>query len=342
MLALTDRGLYCSAGDFFVDPVRGVDRAVITHAHSDHARSGSRSYLTAQAGVGVLHRRLGPKASIQGVPYGVETILNGVRVSFHPAGHVLGSAQVRLEHRGEVWVVSGDYKTEPDPTCTPFEPVRCHTFITECTFGLPVYQWAKSTSVLQQIQDWWFENQRRGQLSVLLGYALGKAPRLLAEASPEQGPILVHPSVRTFLPAYEAEGVRFPSFQPATLANVRATGAQGLIIAPPQFAHSAEIAEWGPVQYGMASGWMLLGKRRRRASSAAPTGFALSDHADWPGLLQAIEATRAHRILATHGYTGPLVRWLREQGLQAEELGGSRPDTGVDDSLEDEELPPTR
>ena len=162
LLRVTDRGLYCEAGDFFVDPWAAVDRAVVTHAHGDHVAWGCRAYLTAEPGVPVLRQRLDPAARIRGTAYGAAVDIGGVRVSLHPAGHILGSAQVRIEHAGEVWVVSGDYKTEPDPTCTAWEPVRCHTFVTECTFGLPVYRWPATASVFDEIHGWWRANQAAG------------------------------------------------------------------------------------------------------------------------------------------------------------------------------------
>ena len=195
LLRVTDRGLYCEAGDFFVDPWAAVDRAVVTHAHGDHVAWGCQSYLTSAPGAPVLRERLEPAARIRGLAYGGALDVGGVRVSLHPAGHILGSAQVRLEHRGEVWVVSGDYKTEPDPTCTPWEPVRCHTFVTECTFGLPIYRWPDHLAVVGDIHAWWRANQASGKASLLYGYALGKAQRLIAALDPSIGPILTHGAV---------------------------------------------------------------------------------------------------------------------------------------------------
>src|SRR6478609_4359935 len=147
LIAVRPEGLYCAAGDFFIDPWRPVDRAVITHAHGDHARMGSAHYLSTSCAMPILRTRLGPEAVIEGMAYGEVRTINGVKVSLHPAGHVLGSAQVRIEHAGEVWVVSGDYKLDPDPTCAPFEPVACHTFITESTFGLPIYRWRSPAEI---------------------------------------------------------------------------------------------------------------------------------------------------------------------------------------------------
>ncbi len=318
MLTTTERGLYCEAGDFFVDPWRPVDRAIITHAHGDHARPGSRAYLCAADGVGVLRERLGASAHITGIPYGESVLHRGVRVSLHPAGHVLGSAQVRLEWKGDVWVVSGDYKTHPDPTCAAFEPVPCATFITESTFGLPIYQWQAPESVLDEIRSWWRANQERNRTSILFGYALGKSQRLLAGMDPAQGPILVHSGVARLLPAYAAAGVSLPAAGEATRDTLRETAGRALVIAPPAVADTDWLGGAGEISTAFASGWMRVRGTRRRLS--ADRGFALSDHADWPGLMEAIRATGAGRVLVTHGYVDPLVRWLAESGWEAQSL----------------------
>lgn len=317
MLQITEQGLYCAAGGFHVDPWRGVERALITHAHSDHARAGSQVYWCVEECAGLLRERLGPVA-IETTRYGEVREIGGVRVSFHPAGHVLGSAQIRLEHRGEVWVASGDYKTQADPTCAAFEPVRCHTFITESTFGLPVYRWPRPEEVVAGIHAWWRENQREGRTSVLFGYSLGKAQRLLASVEEGIGPIFVHDAVRSLLRHYERAGVRLPSTEDATKEKVRAAEGRGLVIAPPAADNSTWLHSLGETSTAMASGWMLLrGTRRWRA---ADRGFALSDHADWDGLISSIRATGAERVLVTHGYTAQLTRWLNENGWGAEAL----------------------
>ncbi len=319
MLRLTEQGLYCEAGNFFVDPWRPVERAVLTHAHADHARPGSRRYLAAEEGLAVLRARLGEEARIETLPYGETTDLSGVRVSFHPAGHVLGSAQVRIEHHGEVWVVSGDYKTEPDRTCRPFEPVRCHTFVTESTFGLPIYRWAGEAEVMAEINGWWRANREAGRATLLYGYALGKAQRLLAGVDPAIGPIYTHGAVERMCRAYRESGVALPetrrvSDEPAK-RQAAASWAGTLVVAPPGAHGTPWMRRFGEASTGFASGWMRIrGTRRRRALDR---GFALSDHADWPGLLAAIEATGAERVWVTHGYREALVRWLTEKGLDA-------------------------
>jgi putative mRNA 3-end processing factor len=315
LLALTDRGLYCEAGDFYVDPWEPVDRAIVTHAHGDHATWGSRAYLTTSAGVGILRARLEPDASIRGIPYRETVTLNGVAVSLHPAGHIFGSSQVRIEHRGEVWVVSGDFKTAADPTCAPFEPVRCHTFVTESTFGLPIYRWPQQEEVFGDINAWWRANAGVGKTSLLFGYTLGKAQRLLAGLDPSIGPILTHGAIERMTMVYRDAGVPLPATRYAGTAERKADSKGAIVIAPPYSSASPWIRRFAPYSTGFASGWMLVrGARRRRSLDR---GFALSDHVDWPGLQSAIEATGAGEIWVTHGYTGPVVRWLRDKGIDA-------------------------
>jgi putative mRNA 3-end processing factor len=315
LLRLTDLGLYCETGDFFVDPWGAVDRAVVTHAHGDHVAWGCRSYLTSQDGAGVLALRLQEGARVTGVAYGDRIDINGVQVSLHPAGHILGSAQVRIEHAGEVWVVSGDYKTDPDPTCAAFEPVRCHTFITESTFGLPVYRWPAQRDVFTEINAWWSANRSAGRTSLLFGYALGKAQRLLAGLDPTVGPILTHGAVERMTQAYRNVGVAMPATRYAGAALGRGDREGALVVAPPFADRSAWARRFGDAATAFASGWMRVrGARRRRGVGR---GFTLSDHVDWPSLLAAIDATGAERVWVTHGYTTAVVRWLREHGKDA-------------------------
>jgi putative mRNA 3-end processing factor len=318
LLSLTDRGLYCEVGDFYVDPWRSVDRAIITHAHSDHARWGMKNYLCSQDGEGVLRRRLSPDSHITSYAYGEKITLNGVRVSLHPAGHILGSAQVRMELDGEVAVVSGDYKTAADATCTPFEPILCHTFVTECTFGLPIYRWQPDEEIFADINGWWQENQAKGRCSILMGYALGKSQRALSGLDPTQGPIIVHGAVHAMNEAYREAGITLPETRRLGELPAGFDFAQAIVLAPPSVQGSTWLRRFGEVSCAFMSGWMAVrGAKRRRAMDR---GFVLSDHVDWPSLLGAIEATRAERIWATHGYTNILVRHLREQGKWAEVL----------------------
>ncbi|MGE5097312.1 MAG: ligase-associated DNA damage response exonuclease [Betaproteobacteria bacterium] len=311
----TDRGLYCAAGGFHIDPWLPVDRAVITHAHGDHARPGSTAYLSAQCGLPILRARLGEEAALEGMAYGEARDINGVRVSLHPAGHVLGSSQVRLEHRGEVWVVSGDYKLDPDPTCEPFEAVKCHTFVTESTFGLPIYRWCAPGEIFERIDAWWRANAAAGRASVLFGYAFGKAQRILASVDAGIGPIVVHGAVEVLNAGYRECGVRLPETRRVGDYEAKKDFAGALIVAPPSAQSTPWLKRFGDYSDAFASGWMAIrGARRRRV---VDRGFVLSDHADWPGLNRAIEATGAQRIFVTHGHTAPLVQWLNERGYEA-------------------------
>lgn len=311
----TPAGLYCPAGRFHIDPWQPVDRAVITHAHGDHARRGSTHYLAARGSEQVLRVRLGD-VHLETLEYGASVELGGVRVSFHPAGHVLGSAQVRIEHRGEVWVVSGDYKTQPDPTCAAFEPVRCDVFVTESTFGLPIYRWRPPAAVFGDLNAWWQANAAAGRSSVVFAYAFGKAQRILAGADASIGPIVCHGAVEALNRAYRASGVALPETRLVTEIADRAALKRALVVAPPSAQGSAWLKRFGDYSDAFASGWMQLrGARRRRA---VDRGFVLSDHADWPGLLAAVEATGASTIFVTHGYVAVMVRWLASRGLAAQ------------------------
>lgn len=312
-------GLYCPPGDFFIDPWRPVERAVITHAHGDHARRGHAHYLASAPSEGVLRARLGDDITLQTLAYGEAIEHHGVRLSLHPAGHVLGSAQVRLEHGGRVWVASGDYFVsgagDDNATCTPFEPVRCDCFITESTFGLPIYRWQPQREVFADIDAWWRANAEAGRASLLMAYSFGKAQRLLAGVDASIGPIVVHGAVEPLNQAYRAAGVALPPTQLATEVADKAGFARALVIAPPSVQGSPWTRRFGEHGDAFASGWMQLrGTRRRRSIDR---GFVLSDHADWPGLQRAIAATGASRVIVTHGYEAVMVRWLQEQGLQA-------------------------
>jgi putative mRNA 3-end processing factor len=312
----TESGLYCAAGRFYIDPWTPVERAVITHAHGDHLTPGSRAYLCSDASRRLVEQRLGAGSPVTAVPYGEPVTLDGVRVSFHPAGHILGSAQVRVEHHGEVWVASGDYKRSPDVTCAPFEPQRCHAFITEATFALPVFRWDPPEQTVRDICDWWDEMRIAGRASILFGYALGKSQRVLAELTRcTDRPVYVHGSLVDTIEAYRAAGV---AMVPTLRATAEARGrsfAGELIVAPLSARGSVWMRRFGDHSSAFASGWMRVrGARRRRAYDR---GFALSDHADWEGLLATVRETGAERIFVTHGYTNELSRFLVEQGVDA-------------------------
>ena len=335
LVVATPDGLYCRAGDFYIDPWRPVAAAIITHAHADHARVGHGAYLASHDSAGVLRTRLGADIALETLGYGEVTQRNGVRVSLHPAGHVLGSAQVRIEHGGRVWVASGDYFVsgagDANTTCAPFEPVRCDCFITESTFGLPIYRWLPQQAVFDDINAWWLANAEAGRASLLMGYSFGKAQRMLAAVDPGIGPIAVHGAVENLNTAYRAAGVALPDT--VRLPELDAQGLKrALIVAPPSVQGSAWLKRVPQASDAFASGWMQLrGPRRRRG---VDRGFVLSDHADWPGLQAAIRATQAERVIVTHGYEATMVRWLQDQGLQAGVFATQYGDSG-DDALDD-------
>lgn len=314
LLTFTDRGIHCPAADVHIDPWRPVDRALITHGHADHARSGMGRYLATEAAAPVMRHRLGD-ITLETVAYGAVTEIGGVRFSFHPAGHVPGSAQIRIERGGEVWVVSGDYKVAPDGFCEPFEPIACHAFITECTFGLPVFRWDDQAAVARQINDWWRDNRADGRATILGAYALGKAQRVLSMLDPSIGPILTHGAVENTNAVLRAQGLSLPDTIRVTPDTKAKDHPGALVLATPSALGTPWSRRFGPASTGFASGWMALrGVRRRRA---ADRGFVLSDHADWPGLNAAIRETGAERIFVTHGYTSIFRRWLESEGYDA-------------------------
>ena len=318
LITATPRGLYCAAGDFYIDPWQPVERALITHAHGDHLRAGSARYYMAAPGCTVARHRLPPGSDLHPVAYAERLEFGPVTVSLHPAGHILGSAQIRVEHAGSTWVVSGDYKRDPDPTCAPFEVVPCDVFISEATFALPAYRWNETRLTAREILEWWRGNRERGVASVLFAYALGKAQRVLAElAQLTDESVFVHGAVAALVDAYRAEGIRMLPTLPATVTKA-ADYAGALIMAPPSAAGSPWMRRFGEHRTGFCSGWMRVrGDRRRRGYDR---GFVLSDHADWPSLLRTFRDTGARRILLTHGYTDAMCRFLQERGIDASAL----------------------
>lgn len=315
VLTFTDRGIYCAAGDFYIDPWRPVDRALITHGHADHARPGMGAYLATPSAAPVMQYRLGPDAKIETQPYGKAIKIGSTMVSFHPAGHVLGSAQIKVEVGGQIWVVSGDYKVVDDGLSEPFEPVKCHAFISECTFGLPVFKWTPQDVLAQQLNDWWLQNKAAGRVSLLGAYALGKAQRLLTTVDADIGPILTHGAIENTNEVLRNQGINLPeTIRVTPELNVKDyPGA--LVLATPGALAQSWARKFGPASSAFASGWMALrGVRRRRA---ADQGFVVSDHADWDGLNTAIRATGAEKVFVTHGYTSQFQRWLSDQGYDA-------------------------
>ncbi|MFO1492579.1 MAG: ligase-associated DNA damage response exonuclease, partial [Kiritimatiellia bacterium] len=318
LLEQTPAGLHCAIGGFTIDPSRGVERAVVTHAHGDHARPGSKHVLTSASGARLVRARVGDRSVIQELPFGEQINLNGVLLSLHPAGHILGSAQVRLEHGGEVWVVTGDYKRGADSTCEPFEPVRCDVLVTECTFGLPVYRWPSMDLVRREISDWWRANREAGRASVIFGYALGKAQRVLSLLDDVDGPIIIHGAVEQFVNLYRAAGVKLPATIRGNADPLREHRDRGLFIAPPGADGTRWLRKLAPCATAFASGWMAVrGARRQRG---VDRGFVVSDHVDWPELVQTVRESGAREVWAMHGSTGPFVRWLNENGWTAREL----------------------
>jgi putative mRNA 3-end processing factor len=322
LLSLTPEGLYCRAAQAWIDPWRPVPRALITHAHADHARPGCGEYWATAASEGILRRRLGSAISLLPVAYGERHRIGEARVSFHSAGHVLGSAQIRLEAGGESWLVSGDYKRCADPSCAPFEPVRADVFITEATFGLPIYRWRPGAEVATEILQWWRSAPERP--SLLFAYAFGKAQRLLAELATlgVADEILLHGAVEALMDPYREAGVPLPPTRPLSEVPRGESLAGRLVIAPPSAHRSPWMKRLKLPQTAFVSGWMAVrGARRRRGYER---GFVLSDHADWPGLLRTVRESGAQQVYVTHGNSDGLARYLREvEGISAEPLAGA-------------------
>lgn len=315
LIQTSPAGLYCPAGDFHIDPWRPVSRALITHAHGDHARTGSQQYYCAKPGLSLLEHRLGANNNFLPFAYGEPFDINGVRVSFHPAGHILGSAQVRVEHEGEVWVVSGDYKRDPDPTCAPFEVVPCDQFITEATFALPIYRWQPTPQTAEEIYHWWMACRTKNRTALLLCYSLGKSQRVLAELMRySEDPVYLHGAVDGLTRLYRNAGVSMLPTIPVSETGKNALPGE-LVLAPPSAFRSVWMKRFKELETGFASGWMRV--RAGRRMRGYDRGFVLSDHADWPQLLQTIGETGAKQVWVTHGKADLLVRHLNENGIAA-------------------------
>ncbi|AXI41740.1 ligase-associated DNA damage response exonuclease [Sulfitobacter sp. SK011] len=315
VLTFTDKGIYCPAGDFYIDPWRPVNRALITHGHADHARPGMGTYLATHLALPVIRHRLGD-IDADGIRYGEKRTIGSAQVSFHPAGHVPGSAQIRVEVAGEVWVASGDYKVVDDGLSDPFEPVKCHHFITESTFGLPVFRWPDQAEVAAELNAWWRGCAATGKTAFLGAYSLGKAQRLMALLDPDIGPILTHTAVENTNVVLRGQGIPLADTVHVTPDLNPKDYPGALVLSPPSAQGSAWARRFGPQETAFASGWMALrGIRRRRAGDR---GFVISDHADWAGLLWAISETEAENIYVTHGYTDIFMRYLNDNGWNAE------------------------
>lgn len=313
LLEFTGKGIYCSAADVYLDPWKPVDKAIISHGHADHSRWGHKQYITHHRNVPIISHRLGD-INVTGKEWGETFVINNVKFSLHPTGHIIASSQIRVEHKGEVWVFTGDYKTEDDGISQPYEVVKCNTFITECTFGLPAFKWTPQKEVFQDINQWWAENRAEKKTSVLFGYSLGKAQRLLKYLDTDIGKIYTHGAIENMTEVLRPL-VNFPETTLITRDTKKEELLGNVVLAPPSAHGSPWIRKMVPYVTASASGWMTFrGARRRRAIDK---GFVLSDHCDWDGLLESINATGAEKVICTHGYSDIFSRYLREQGYDA-------------------------
>jgi len=333
ILNFTDKGIYCIPGKFYIDPWKPVDYALITHGHADHARWGMKKYLCHHLTVPILHIRIGADIQVQGIGYNEPININGVKVSFHPAGHIIGSAQIRMEYKGKIVVVSGDYKLQNDGLSTVFEPVKCHEFVTESTFGLPIYKWASTEKLNESMQNWVLNNQQIGKTSVFVGYSLGKAQRILNAVS-GIAPIYTHYSITKLNQAYENAGIQLPHYESLDFRESVQHVNKGIVIVPPSLVDTNVLKKIPNMVYAICSGWMQVrGARRWRSADA---GFAVSDHADWDDLLKAVKETNAEKVYVTHGQTAVFAKYLNENGIEAVELHtafGNEEDESTPESL---------
>jgi putative mRNA 3-end processing factor len=312
LITFTDKGLYCQKGDFYIDPWKPVQKAIITHGHADHAYFGHKSYLCHTYTKPILQLRLGDN-NYQTLRWNEPININGVNVSLHPAGHIIGSSQVRIEIDDEVWVVSGDYKTEDDSISGKFEPIRCNTFITESTFGLPIYKWKPQQEIYDNVITWINKNKENGKTSVLLAYSLGKAQRILQAIKETTQTIFAHGAVFNMQKMLIENGWDLAPVERITPETPKELLKGTVVIAPPSADGTTWMKRFNPYAVGICSGWMQVrGNARRRNVDA---GFALSDHADWDGLLQTVKATGAERVFVTHGFQSAFTRYLNEENI---------------------------
>jgi putative mRNA 3-end processing factor len=335
LLQTTERGLYCPTGDFYVDPRLPVEHAVVSHAHTDHARWGCRRYLAAKPSEHLLRMRMSSDAIFEFLKYGESITVNGVNVSFHPAGHMLGSAQVRLEYQGQIAVVSGDYKLGSDPTCESWQPIQCNLFVTESTFGLPVYRWQPDQVIADSINQWWRENRESGKCSVLYGYAIGKSQRLIASLDPSIGPIYTHGAVEKGNEAYRHTGVSLPETTYVGSITGKHDWKGAMVVAVPSAHGTPWLRKFGRISTAMASGWMAVRGARRRRS--VDRGFVMSDHVDWPSLLNAVEACDPETVWVTHGYSAVVARYLQSMGREAIAIDSRSRSEGEEDETTPQE-----
>ena len=318
LIVLTDKGLYCGPGDFYIDAWKPVHRVVVTHGHSDHAHPDMGEYYCSPQTAPILRWRLGEQ-NIHTLDFGKSVTMGEVQVSLHPAGHILGSSQVRVQHGDETWVFTGDFKREPDPTCEPFELVPCDTLICEATFAYPVYAWPSTDEEIQKILSWLEHCRTGGKAAILYAYSLGKSQRVLAGlAGRLEQPVLLHGAIARGVAVYQQAGIKLAAS--LRVADVPSdTDFSGrLIMAPPSAQDSAWCRRFGQFEQAFASGWMLLRGNRRRRN--VQRGFVISDHADWQELIDTIEQSGAQRVIATHGNTDILIPYLQQRGIRAERL----------------------
>ncbi len=321
LLQFNEKGIYCPPAGVYLDPMRKVEKALISHAHSDHARGGSLGYLAHHDSAEVLRLRLGKNLPLETIGYGEPIMINGVKFSFHPAGHTIGSAQIRVEYKGEVWVYSGDYKLEDDGFSPAFESVKCDVFITESTFGLPVYRWKSQAQVFDEIHAWWKNNAAQGICSLMHGYSLGKSQRLLFHLDQSIGPVYAHEAIENTNEVLRASGFKLPQTRVLKQGQASSEFRNALVMTPFISSDSPMMQQLEPYSLGVASGWMGIGGAKRMGT--ADRGFVLSDHADWPSLNIAVKESGASRIIVNHGFTDSYTEWLNSIGYQAEVAGSN-------------------
>lgn len=307
LITKTAKGLYCEQGDFFIDPSQAVHKAIITHAHSDHARSGSNNYLAYEKNEHILKLRLGKNIQFQGLKFNQTILINGIKVSFHPSGHIPGSAQIRLEFKGEVWVISGDYKLNYDGLSDPFEHVKCHHFVTESTFGLPIFNWQHQKIVFEEINNYWKSCAQNGENLIISAYSLGKSQRIIKHLDSEIGKILCHPTTAQNNIALQAAGFNFGNWE---IYNPLVPCKGAAIICPPASITDSFLKKMHPYRSISCSGWMAL--RGARKWGNLDRGFVLSDHADFKELIIACKESESENIYVTHGYTKTFSQYINE------------------------------
>lgn len=317
LIQFTDKGLYCTAGNFYIDPWKPVDKAIITHAHSDHAFGGSKKYLCHSLTKPILQLRLGA-GNYQATEWTEPHFIDGVKVSLHPAGHIIGSSQVRLEYKGEVWVFTGDYKIEDDGISGTYEPVKCNTLITESTFGLPIYKWKPQQIIYEDIKNWILKNKEQEKTSVLIAYSLGKAQRVLNALKDITDTVYAHGAIYNMQQLMDALGYKFVNVKRVTPETTKQELQNAIVIAPPSADGTKWMTKFIPYRGGICSGWMQVRGNQRRRN--ADKGFALSDHCDWDDLLTSVKSTGAEKVFVTHGFHSVFSKYLNEIGIEAEEV----------------------